>query len=233
MPFQTSVNYQPSPGVAGAFCSANPRASVVAGAGAFVAGANGANVGLFAWTDAATNTIVSNSGQGLPRGFIANELQAMITNWMGESSMNIPAGRPVTLFNEGDFWMSTSTAASIGQKIFASFIDGSIRTGAPGSVFTDSAFTATTSGTTLTVSAMTSGTIVVGQLISGAGVPANTYVTGMASGTTGGVGTYTVSQPSTISTGEAMTGTNSIETKWYAGSIEGAGSLIKTSSWGY
>lgn len=232
MPFQTSVNYQPSPGVAGAFCSANPRANVVTGQGAFIAGTNGVNVGNFAWTDAATNTLVTNGGQGLPRGFVANELQAMISTWMGEESMNIPGGRPVTLFNEGDFWMYSSTASAIGDKIFASFIDGSIRTGAPGSTFTDSAFTATTSGTTLTVSAMTSGTIVVGQLITGAGVPANTYVTALGTGT-GGVGTYTVSQSSTISTGESMTGTNSIETKWYAASVQGAGSLVKASSWGY
>ena len=232
MPFQTAVNYQPSPGVVGAFCSANPRANVLSGQGAFIAGPNGVNVGSFAWTDTATNSLASNSGQGLPRGFVANELQAMISTWMGEESLQIPSGRPVTLFNEGDFWMHSSTASAIGDKIFASFIDGSIRTGAPGSTFTDSSFTATISGNTLTVSAMTSGEIVAGQLITGAGVPANCYVTGFGTGT-GGVGTYTVSQSSSISTGEAMTGTNSIETKWYCQSAEPANSLIKASSWGY
>lgn len=162
MAFQTAVNYQPSPGVVGAFCSANPRANVITGAGAFVAGTGGVNVGSFAWTDSATNTLVTNTGTGVPRGFIANELQAMISTWMGEASLNIPEGRPVTLFNEGDFWMLSSTASVIGQKIFASLTDGSVQTGAAG---------ATISG-------------------------------------------Y-------------------IETKWYAASIEGAGSLIKASSWGY
>ena len=234
MPFQTTVNYQPSPGVVGAFCSANPRASVVAGAGAFIAGSAGATVGNFAWTDTATNSLISNSGQGLPRGFIANELQAMISEWMAESSLTIPEGRPVTLFNEGDFWMQSSTAGTVGDKIFASFIDGSVRTGASGTVFEDSSFTATLSGATLTVSAIASGSIVVGQLLSGTGVPANTYVTAQTGGTTGGAGTYTVSTSTgAVSTGESMTGTNSIETKWYCGSIEPANSLIKASSWGY
>ncbi len=233
MAFQTSVNYQPSPGIAGAFCSANPRANVVGGAGAFVAGPNGCNVGVFAWTDSATDSMASNSGQGLPRGFVANEMQAMISTWMGEYSMQIPAGRPLTLFNQGDFWMASPlTAGAVGNKIFASFIDGSVRVGPSGSVFEDASFSATIAGTTLTVASMTSGTIEVGQLISGAGVPANTYVTALGTGT-GGAGTYTISETATVSTAEAMIGTNSIETKWYCASNEAAGSLVKTSSWGY
>jgi hypothetical protein len=62
----------------------------------------------------------------------------------------------------------------------------------------DAVFTASISGTTMTVSAVTSGTIYVGCLITGTGVLANTTITALGTGS-GGVGTYTVSQSQTVS----------------------------------
>ena len=59
------------------------------------------------------------------------------------------------------------------------------------------AFTASISGTVLTVSAISAGTLVVGDEISGAGVTAGTYITALGTGT-GGVGTYTVSASQTV-----------------------------------
>lgn len=53
-------------------------------------------------------------------------------------------------------------------------------------------------GTTLTVSAVTSGTLAVGQEISGSGVTAATTITALGTGT-GGAGTYTVSASQTVS----------------------------------
>jgi len=47
-------------------------------------------------------------------------------------------------------------------------------------------------GTVMTVSAVASGRLAVGQMISGAGIPPGTYITALGTGT-GGVGTYTVS----------------------------------------
>ena len=61
----------------------------------------------------------------------------------------------------------------------------------------DAVFTASISGTTMTVSAVTSGTIYVGCLITGTGVLANTTITALGTGS-GGVGTYTVSQSQTV-----------------------------------
>ena len=63
----------------------------------------------------------------------------------------------------------------------------------------DAVFTASISGTTMTVSAVTSGTIYVGCLITGTNVTANTTITAQTGGTTGGAGTYTVSQSQTVS----------------------------------
>jgi Concanavalin A-like lectin/glucanases superfamily len=83
-------------------------------------------------------------------------------------------------------------------------LPGSGTNGAQNNLFLDSGtagdavFTASISGTTMTVSAVTSGTIYVGCLITGTGVTANTTITALGTGT-GGVGTYTVSQSQTVS----------------------------------
>ena len=66
------------------------------------------------------------------------------------------------------------------------------------------AFTASRALTTLTVSAVSSGTIYLGMTISGVGVPSGTKITAFGTGT-GLTGTYTVSTSGTISS-EAMTG---------------------------
>ena len=59
-------------------------------------------------------------------------------------------------------------------------------------------FTASISGTTMTVTAVGSGTVQVGQLITGTGVTAGTTITALGTGT-GSTGTYTVSTSQTTS----------------------------------
>jgi hypothetical protein len=56
----------------------------------------------------------------------------------------------------------------------------------------------TMSGGGLTVSAVTTGTLAVGQSLSGTGIVAGSVITGLGTGT-GGTGTYAISQPSTAS----------------------------------
>jgi hypothetical protein len=69
--FQTSINVNPAYAVAGDFATLNPRNSAipapggVTGAG-FIAGTGGLTVGLFAWADTSTNTILLNAGSGIP-----------------------------------------------------------------------------------------------------------------------------------------------------------------------
>lgn len=62
---------------------------------------------------------------------------------------------------------------------------------------TVNAFTGYISGTTLTISTVTTGQLAVGQLVQGAGIAANTFITALGSGT-GGTGTYTVSVSQTV-----------------------------------
>jgi hypothetical protein len=67
--------------------------------------------------------------------------------------------------------------------------------------------TATISGTTMTVSAVTSGVLHVGQTIQGAGVTLGTIITALGTGS-GGAGTYTLSVASTVAVGVTMYGLN-------------------------
>ncbi|MEX3614244.1 MAG: hypothetical protein VB141_10945 [Burkholderia gladioli] len=130
MGFQKQVYIDPNPAVEGDFASANPRAMVLAGPGALVAGDAGVTVGRFAWADA--NGLVTNAGTGAPTGFVHREQQGLITIFLMESTMIVPKGLAVTLHNLGDFWAKTGTVATIGQKVFASNTDGSVQTGAAG-----------------------------------------------------------------------------------------------------
>lgn len=130
MGFQKTINIQPAPAVEGDFASANPRASVLAGEGAFIADTAGVTVGRFAWAD--SSGLVTNAGAGAPTGFVHREQQALITAWLGETSMLVPEGLPITLHNEGDFWVKTLTVATVGQKVFASLTTGEVKTDAAG-----------------------------------------------------------------------------------------------------
>jgi len=61
-----------------------------------------------------------------------------------------------------------------------------------------SSFTGSISGTTLTVTAVASGSIWLGQVITGTGITAGTTITGFGNNTNGGTGTYTVSFSQTV-----------------------------------
>lgn len=65
-----------------------------------------------------------------------------------------------------------------------------------------------TGGGQLVVTVVAAGTLAIGQTVSGAGVTANTLITGQVSGTPGGVGTYSVSISQVVGS-ESMT-TNSV-----------------------
>jgi hypothetical protein len=197
--FPSKVNVVPGVGVEGDFASVNPRTSVVNGPGAFVAGPNGVLVGRFAWADS-NNLTVSNTGAGAPTGFVARSQQALITAFLGEATQLIPAGMAVTLFSSGDFWVKNAGASSsaISQTAYTNNSTGAVQFGSnwTGASVTGSiaanVVTGAIAGQVLTVSAVTSGTLAVGQTISGTGITSGTTITALGTGT-GGTGTYTVS----------------------------------------
>lgn len=82
---------------------------------------------------------------------------------------------------------------------------------------------------TLTVTALTTGTVGVGQLLTGSGVASPTYVSGLGTGT-GQAGTYYVDN-NTVVASTTLTGASAVETKWFATSAAGPGGLMKMSSY--
>ncbi len=86
--------------------------------------------------------------------------------------------------------LSTATSFSLA----ASIINKALAVAGP----TEAVFTGSIAGTTLTVSATSSGIIEVGQVLSGTGVTADTYIVARGTGV-GGTGTYTVSPTQTAS----------------------------------
>lgn len=126
MGFQTHLNNNLPVGVEGDFASTNPYYSVLAGEGQIKAGEKGVIVGSFAWFDPetglATNTKVAN---GLI-GFVRRDNTALLNEYLAESSLTIPKGFIVTLYDGGDFWARFAGGANIGQKVFANTTNGSV-----------------------------------------------------------------------------------------------------------
>ena len=204
MTFQTSVNQQPAPAVAGDFASNNPRSSVLAGPGGLVAAAAGCIVGRFAWVDP-SRTYAGNTGAGAPNGFVGNNHNALITTYLGSTSLTIPQGFMVTLFDAGDFWIKNDGTTEVvpGQKAFAQNDSGKAQFAAAGSTITGASVTGSVAASTfsvtasildnvMTVTAVGSGVVRPGATISGTGVYSGSTVVGQLTGTTGGVGTYQV-----------------------------------------
>jgi hypothetical protein len=221
---QTQTYYTLSPAVAGDWASSNPRQTVLAGPGGFVAGASGVTVGAFAWASASTvdpngaPAIVNSFGSGAVTGFCARLQQGLITAYLSDASMTIPAGFPVTLMDYADVWVvnSGSTQALFGQKAYANFANGLISFAATGSASTSTAttfsisaqtfsVTASVTGNVMTVSTVGSGTLYPGAVLSSAAASAT--ILSQTSGTTGGTGTYTVSVPEQSVASTTITGT--------------------------
>lgn len=232
MPFQTQVNIQPAPAVAGDFASSNPRASVLAGPGEFVAGVGGVVVGRFAWAGSigsgTYSRTVSNFGAGAPTGFLAREQQGLITVFLQEASMVIPQGLPVTLYNEGDFWVVNSGAAEAypGLKAYANNGTGLATfgvTATPPAGFSytasiaagaGSATTSTITDNIFTIGTLASGNFWPGSTLSGSGVVTGTVILSQLTGTAGGSAgaTYMVSIPGQAVTSTTITGAHGIMT---------------------
>lgn len=225
--FQSTVSTVPAPAVAGDFSDHNPRSSVDAGPGGFVAGASGVVVGQFAWADYSgidpdnAPTIVNNFGTGVPTGFVHHSQQALITAFLADASMTVPKGFGVTLMASGGYWVKNAGTAQalVGQKAYARNSDGAVFfaaagtpgtatiTGSIGAIATTSV-TGSISGNVLTVSAVGSGTLYPGATLSGTGgggVASNTKIVSQLSGTTGSTGTYALNIPEQTVTSTTIT----------------------------
>lgn len=206
--FITRVNRQLPLAVIGDFASMNPRATALAGAGAFRSGngltylgaQNLAVIGSFAWGAGQFAGSQKPTGASIA-GFIANELQTVIPfpnasdpGYPNPVRLGVENGFPVTPFTHGDFWTlpvgAVNGLVSAGDEVYARQYDG-----APTNDPTAFSATGVQTGaaTFVTISAVTKGFLVPGMVLAGAGVDVGLTVVAQLTGTAGGAGTYTVS----------------------------------------
>lgn len=112
-------------------------------------------------------------------------------------SATLANGVTAELATSGEFWVKLPAAAAIGD-----LVTYNTTTGALGSVPALASGTGSISTTTLTVSAVNSGSapFQVGQTVYGPNIAPNTVITAILTGT-GGVGTYTVNNSQTAASG--------------------------------
>jgi hypothetical protein len=219
--FPSQVTGVQAIGVEGDFSvPGNPFQSVnTPGGASFIAGASGAAVGAFAWTDA--NGVVVNSGAGLPTGFVHRAQQGVFYSYALYASLVVPQGLPVTLMAAGDFYVRNagSVSATPGMKAYALNASGLVTFNVTATPPTDGSATAATlqkvvsastggalpttntctgsiAGSTLTVTAVGAGSVLgAGQTITGTGIDPSEVVSIVAqlTGTAGSTGTYQVS----------------------------------------
>lgn len=92
-------------------------------------------IGTFVWAKSAdSNDVAAYGAAGALLGFVERWL-AFPTNeviWRRDDantgSMVVPEGFALQVARRGDFWAVSSTAATIGQKVFANIADGTIQT---------------------------------------------------------------------------------------------------------
>lgn len=224
MPFQTEINDQQAPGVAGDFASLNTNLfSVLAGPGALTAPAGGLTVGNFFWVGP-DGTCSQSFVAGYQVAFLGRNMQGLITQFLGEATMQVPQGFMVTGFNGGDFFASFPGGAAAGDYVFADPNDGtpiaSTTNSAPAaaSATASAGFSGTASltlnSTTLNVTAVTHGILSPGDAVTdsttGANIPAGTKIVSQLTGAAGGVGTYKMSaQAAATAAGDTVVSTSS------------------------
>ena len=138
---------------------------------------------------------------------IATVTAAVFTGVVSGTTLTVTAVKSGTLavgqhfFAVGALQESVITALGTGTGGTGTYTLGLSQTIASSQMYTSSAgaiITASMSGTTMTVTAVSSGTLYVGQTIQGAGITTQTIITALGSGS-GGTGTYTINNSQTIS----------------------------------
>lgn len=126
--FQNAINRYPAPGVAGDKVDLNP--TVYTSGNPLADGP--VTVGTFVWaTDkGATNTITTAT----PILGIVERVQCYYSyDMLAGATLTIGEGSPLSVICKGDVYVTTLTAATRGQKVFAVLADGTIKTGTAGS----------------------------------------------------------------------------------------------------
>jgi hypothetical protein len=177
---------------------------------------------------------------------IKNELADTVTIKPpgGATGIAVPTGKTMTVFNNGTnivevntyansfevggTFSSTGNLSALNVSTANVTATGNLLVSNALSAYQTATVTGSISGTTLTVSAVASGVLFVGQSISGTGVTAGTRITAFGTGT-GGVGDYTVSSSQTVSS-TTITGAvgTTLTSSYISGNVAATGNSAVT-----
>ncbi len=214
--FQKIVNFFLAKYLPGELVSTNPRTFAVGGVDRpYLSPSTGVTVGSFVSYDPATGNVSQNPSTYSNIGVVVRTWLAAIQDYLGEASYVVPAGLPLNIMTKGDIASQTFAGATAG----ASTVYAENTTGLPTSGNTS--VTGSITGTTLTVTAVGAGALVVGGALAGTGVAAGTTILSQSSGTDGGIGTYQVSISQTVASGTLTQ--PATQTSWVAQGSVAAG----------
>lgn len=228
--FQTAVGLNQAYGIAGDFATTGPWTTVPAGPGELTAGSSGVTCGIFAWADDTTG-VTSNGKPSLTStrfGFVGRSQRSLITVFLAESTMVVNPGMEVTLYDGGAYFITApSGGATIGQKVFAKYADGTIVLGTAGSPPTSSLSVTTTNASPNIT--FTGGSLYPGMPISGTGIPAGALV----SSVNAGAGTAVLSANATASGTVTATISTAYETRFFVKTAGVQGDVVIISDRGF
>jgi hypothetical protein len=170
-------------------------------------------VGSFAWVGP-LGQVSQSYVSGYQAGFVGRNQQALITQFLGSTSLLVPAGFPVTLFNGGDFWAEFLQGATAGATVYADNTTGAPTTSATAATATGQAgfvgtATCTVGSNQVNIVSTTSGILNLGDVVTMTGVPTGSTVIDLETYTPGGTGLITISQNATATEAtEAITTTS-------------------------
>lgn len=148
--------------------------------------------GTGTYTVSASQTRASDTATANPTMFVTAVSAGTLVAGQTIAGVNVTVGTKITqqvtgsAGSTGTYEVTPSQTAASATVVSADELPGQAN------------YTASIATTTMTVTAVASGTISVGQVISGTGVTVGTTITAFGSGT-GGTGTYTVSNSQTVS----------------------------------
>lgn len=153
-----------------------------------------------------TTIVGFSTGNGGVGDYIVSASQNVSSGTITGSSYNYGTKITLTTHDRISYYVDNISSGSIQLFSNSATLTGKVSVGVSTSTVAN-VYTGSISGTTLTVSSMTSGSIFIGQVITGTNISSGTTVTDFISAT-GGVGTYSVSNYHTNVSATTITGSS-------------------------
>lgn len=131
MPLQTQVGFDVAVGLPGDL--ATPNQGIYQPIN-FIA-EDVVTVGNFVYASATapeTMAVAYSTGNAKPLGLLKRDMGYMNYDLMSPGTLDVPAGSNLTVAIKGDFWVVSSTNASLGDAVFADLSTGAISTAPAG-----------------------------------------------------------------------------------------------------